>query len=286
MTSAEKNSMPGAARPKHFRGPLNNESGFTLIELLVVIAIIAILAAILLPVLNSAEERAKRAQCMNNLKEVGLSCIMYAQDNNDLFPPATDTGWGMDNPIAMNSNMLAQATSVGFNTNSASTAAGSRGSSIWTCPERPTLPAEQNPPVWALGYQYYGGMKLWYPDGRGGAGVKSASPVKTTTSKAQWMLAADVVLYFDTSSGAKAWGDPQAVPASGFVSLPVHRQGNMPGGGNELFADGSVSWIRAQQMYCFYGTSAGGGRYFYFYQSDLGPMNYPLSSIYLFPTHP
>ncbi|MGH8022169.1 MAG: type II secretion system protein [Limisphaerales bacterium] len=284
MTFAEKNSMPNAARPKVVRWPFPRNVGFTLIELLVVIAIIAILAAILLPVLSTAEERAKRTQCMNNLNEVGISCIMYAQDNNDLFPPATDTGWGVDNPIAMNSNMLAQATSVGFDTNSASTAAGSRGPSIWTCPERPTLPAEQNPPVWALGYQYYGGMKYWYPDGR--LQRTAASPIKTTTSKAQWMLAADVVLYFTTTSGTMAWGDPKAVPASGFVSLPAHREGNLPAGGNEVFADGSASWIRARQMYCFYGTSAGGGRFFYFYQSDLGQIDYPLSSIYLFPAHP
>lgn len=100
------------------------------------------------------------------------------------------------------------------------------------------------------------------------------------------MLAADVVLYFQITSGAKAWGDPQAPADSGFVSLPAHKQGNMPAGGNELFADGSVSWIRAEQMHCFYGTSTAGGRYFYFYQSDLGPMNYPLGNIYQFPAHP
>lgn len=272
---------------RHGQWRFNTEEAFTLIELLVVIAIIAILAAILLPVLQSAQERGRREQCANNLRELGMDCIMYAGDNNDTFPPATeDTGWGVNNPIEMNSNMIVEAISTGLNTNSAGTAAGSRGASIWTCPERPTLPAEQTPPVWALGYQYYGGMTLWYPDAKG-SGVKAASPVKTTTSRAQWMLAADVVLYFSTSSGAKAWGDPQADPASGFVSLPAHRQaGNTPAGGNEVFADGSVSWILAGQMYCFYGTSAADGRYFYFYQSDLGPMNVPLSAIYRYPAHP
>ena len=61
---------------------------FTLIELLVVIAIIAVLIALLLPAVQAAREAARRAQCVNNLKQLGLAAQNYVSANN-VFPPQT-----------------------------------------------------------------------------------------------------------------------------------------------------------------------------------------------------
>jgi len=226
---------PTIGLPKERR---NLTQGFTLIELLVVIAIIAILSAILFPVFAQAREKARQTQCENNLYELGVSFIQYAEDNDEQFPQGIPgshgEGWA--------GQVLPYHKSAG----------------MYKCQDDPTKPTAANLTVVSYGYN----SDLTNAN-NGGANTGLAflnSPPRTvlyfeTIGNGSVDLTDDKTSYASNGMGTPEPSTPKfdtgnlVGMTAAFTSANVKdAKGRHTGGANYVFCDTHVQWIKPENV--------------------------------------
>ena len=209
-------------RSKSYR----QNGGFTLIELLVVIAIIAILAAILFPVFAQARAKARQASCQSNLKQLGLSMLMYVQDYDERYPFG---GWRTDATGTKGGN---------YGTwewqNTIQPYVKSKG--VFQCPETTDLDEDPTNPqatAWNLNpvnYLYNNQLSPGYDDASGRHRTP-AKLAKLNEPATNWML----------MDGHSDWGGVDGVDYKGRPNTPWLLE-DTTFGCNASLVDGWLSW--------------------------------------------
>lgn len=213
---------------------MNRRCAFTLIELLVVIAIIAILAALLLPALSKAKQRAWTISCNSNLRQIGLAMKMYAGDNRSLYPQSGgNIYWDTTNPDAPTNSWMQQIVSNVGNTN------------VFNCPGNAQLPHDMQGP-----FNYFNGdraayviadeaasvneQQIHFPSAQVLSGDTCGIPNETIDEDGGTFdpLDSDKDDYTQNCVGGEENGTP-------YELWRVHSLGQ-----NILFADGHVKWYK------------------------------------------
>ena len=216
-------------------------AAFTLIELLVVIAIIAILAAMLLPALSSAKEKSKRIACVSNLRQVGLSVTMYANEYRDFLPSGRDNA-GEWHSIRINKDTFTNLISYTGNF------------SIMDCPNFSFGSQTRYSGTYGylIGYNYLCDAKVPTTSGNPAAW----SPARRLTDSPTNAIAADENHWGDVLTMAPhTKTGPYLVNGATFTRAATAATRVGAAGGNVGYLDGSARWVNLKQMKTNYASS-------------------------------